>query len=426
MTTVSEDRNAMWWQTLVQRNPVPRSKTLWNKGKSLKSATECGVAADFPFVNGQCYFSERSLPLKTVDAISQNGPCRWKQLMPFLRTVLAVENSWCHFSERSLPLKTVDAITQNGPCRWKQLMPFLRTVLAVENSWCHFSERSLPLKTVDAISQNGPCRWKQLMPFLRTVLAVENSWCHFSEWRWKQFAISQNGPCRWKQLMPFLRTVLAVENSWCHYSERSLPLKTVAISQNGPCRWKQLMPFLRTVLAVENSWCHFSERSLPLKTVDAISQNGPCRWKQLMPFLRTVLAVENSWCHFSERSLPLKTPTFRALAIKNRKSLENVVNLKSQKFFIWLTLISLNNQNVYFCYISPLSEENKCFLRLKRFCKVPQSTRWQSFLEEPHWIWCFQNWQDCRYNCKIKTFCFSSYSFDCLILPTDYLFGSGL
>ena len=28
-----------------------------------------GAAANFPFVNGRCHFSERSLPFETVDAI---------------------------------------------------------------------------------------------------------------------------------------------------------------------------------------------------------------------------------------------------------------------------------------------------------------------------------------------------------------------
>ena len=32
-----------------------------------------GGAANFPFINGRCHFAERSLPLKTVDAISKTS-----------------------------------------------------------------------------------------------------------------------------------------------------------------------------------------------------------------------------------------------------------------------------------------------------------------------------------------------------------------
>ena len=32
-------------------------------------STETGAVANFPFVNGRCHFSERSLPFETVDAI---------------------------------------------------------------------------------------------------------------------------------------------------------------------------------------------------------------------------------------------------------------------------------------------------------------------------------------------------------------------
>ena len=39
--------------------------------------------------------------------------------MPFLRTVVAIWNGRCHFSERSLPLKTVDAISHDGRCHRK-------------------------------------------------------------------------------------------------------------------------------------------------------------------------------------------------------------------------------------------------------------------------------------------------------------------
>ena len=35
-------------------------------------------------------FRKRSLPFETVDAISRNGRCHWKRLMPFLMTVDAI------------------------------------------------------------------------------------------------------------------------------------------------------------------------------------------------------------------------------------------------------------------------------------------------------------------------------------------------
>ena len=54
-----------------------------------------------------------------------------KRSMSFLRTVVAILNGRYHFSERLLPFKTVDAISQNGRCHLKQSMPFLRTVIAI-------------------------------------------------------------------------------------------------------------------------------------------------------------------------------------------------------------------------------------------------------------------------------------------------------